>query len=112
MLDDLATLETLLRRYGQDYQASVVAATRHAWRTDRPLALERLAGPDWWEAPDSVAAVDLAVAGGFSPAARADHDRFLQALLRVHEQMTRAGARNPRAGLLVAEFRKWLASGM
>ena len=108
----LAEIEDLLHRYGQDYQASVVAATRHAWADDRPLALQRLTSPEWWETPDSVAAVDLAIAGGFSPQARADHDRFLRALIDVYEQMTRAGAINPRAELVVAEFRKWLASGM
>jgi hypothetical protein len=72
----------------------------------------QLTSEEWWGDTDSVAAVDLAIEGGFSPQARRDAASLREALVDLAQGMADRGVRDPTAGIVAAQLRKWLASGI
>ena len=106
----LETIETLLRKYGHVYQANLAEIARTRWAQDPNDACRAVNNADWWDDRDSIAAVDLALDGGFSAQARADGQALRQALIRVYEYMQAYGQHNAEAELMVSQFNKWLTS--
>ena len=64
----------------------------------------------WWGDRDAIAAVDLALSGGFSAAARHDGQRLRAALIEVYATMKGFGEHNDQAELTTSQFRKRLTS--
>lgn len=106
----LTEIETLLRAYGHVYGANLAMIARETFAHDPLAACAALDDPDWWGGRDSIAAMDLALDGGFSPEARADGQRLRAALVEVCSTMKGYGIENEQAEIVTAQFVKWRSS--
>jgi hypothetical protein len=103
----LHTIETLLRDYGRVYEANLAGIAYAGWCSDPHAACRAINCAEWWESADSVAAIDLAVEGGFTPGARRDAQRFRAALTEVLATMLAYGQHNRTGEIVVSQFQKW-----
>jgi hypothetical protein len=108
----LSEIEDLLRRYGHIYQANLAMLAREQLARSPEDACRAVNDDAWWGGSDSIAALDLALSGGFSPEARRDGQRLRSALIEVYKTMKGYGQHNTRAELYTAQFQKWLTSHM
>jgi hypothetical protein len=112
MLAELERIERLLQAYGHVYAANHAAAARTLYRRDPEEAFRFVNGDDWWVGGDSIAAIDLAIDGGFSLRARRDARQLRADLVRLHGLAATRGQGHPTGALVVAQFRKWEASSI
>lgn len=106
----LSLIEDLLRRYGHTYQANLAMIARERLARAPSEACQMLNDPEWWDGSESIAAVDLALSGGFSAEARRDGQSLRAALIEVYATMKGLGEHNAQAELMTSQFRKWLSS--
>jgi hypothetical protein len=106
----LSLIEDLLRRYGHTYHANLAMIAREQFARAPQVACRRLNDDEWWGGSDAVAAVDLALSGGFSAEGRRDGQRLRAALIEVYATMRDYGERNAQAELCTSQFQKWLTS--
>lgn len=107
MLPALRQIEDLLRRYGHAYEANQAAIVGEQFQRDPLAACRMINSDDWWDHRQSVAAIDLAVAGGFTAESRRDALAFRLALIQVFETLQAFGEQNAAGELIVAQFVKW-----
>jgi hypothetical protein len=110
MEDALSTIEELLRKYGHIYQANLAMIAREQFSRCAEDACRRLNDDEWWGGRGSVAAMDLAVDGGFSTESREDGKRLRNALIEVYAAMKACGQVHEQAEIVTAQFNKWLTS--
>jgi hypothetical protein len=108
----LGEIEALLRKYRHIYHANLAEIARQQWRRDPAAACRGLNSAGWWGKDDAVAALDLALDGGFSSEARRDGQALRRALVAVYEQMRAYGEPRAEAQIMVSQFRKWLSSSV
>lgn len=106
----LETAERLLRDYRHHYEANLAAIARERFGHDPAGACRSINTDEWWNSRQSVAAVDLAVNGGFTPQARRDAQRLRQALVEIFTTMLAYGEHNAAGELIVSQFNKWTES--
>jgi hypothetical protein len=106
----LDLLEQLLRQYGHIYEANLAAIARAEFDSDPEAACREINRDEWWNDRRSVAALDLAVDGGFTAPARRDAQALRQALIEVFATMRAYGEHNAAAEIVVAQFHKWIES--
>lgn len=106
----LNQIEYLLRRHDCVYEANSVELARRELATDLEHFWTLLNSDEWWGGPDSISSIDLAIRSGFSQQGREDSRELRRLLIEVHDAMLAQGLENPKALIIVAEFRKWLAS--
>ncbi|MEJ2308804.1 MAG: hypothetical protein P8Z31_07550 [Gammaproteobacteria bacterium] len=112
MLDALHELESLLRKVEQPYHANAVRVALGYALADDERLWASLCSSDWWGDSNSIAAVEPAVLGGFTPEARHDSRRIRELMLSVYNEMQNHCIPPPEAKLMAAQFNKWLASQM
>lgn len=110
MLNALDETEQLLRRYGHVYEANLAAIARADFAQDPPTACRSLNRDEWWNGHRSVAAIDLAVDGGFTAESRRDAQRLCEALVEIFTTMLAYGEHNAAGEIVVSQFRKWQES--
>lgn len=108
----LSLIEDLLRRYGHTYQANLAMIARERFAHSPEEGCRGLNDEEWWGGSDSIAAVDLALSGGFGAEARQDGQRLRAALIEVYAIMKGYGEHNAQAELFASQFQKWLTSHM
>jgi len=106
----LDQVERLLRAYNHVYEANLAAVVREAFAQDPSAACRMLNSDEWWDSRQSVAAIDLAVNGGFTPTARQDAQALRSALIEVFTTMLAYGEKNVAGELIVSQFQKWMES--
>ncbi|MCP5137369.1 MAG: hypothetical protein H6981_11280 [Gammaproteobacteria bacterium] len=106
----LAEIDALLRRNGCHREAEVVVFAARLWARNPIAARDEMNGDDWWHGHHGIAAIDLAIAGGFTRVARDDAQRLRDALIELREHLDAHGLNNDEADLQVRQFRKWAAS--
>jgi hypothetical protein len=106
----LSLVEELLRQYGHPYQANLAMIAREQFARAPQEVCRRLNDEEWWGGSDAIAAVDLALIGGFSAEARRDGQRLRAALIEVYATMKGYGQHNAQAELFTSQFQKWLTS--
>ncbi|MCB1790696.1 MAG: hypothetical protein KDJ24_10400 [Gammaproteobacteria bacterium] len=112
MLRALTTIESLLRAYGHTYEANLAGIAAKLYRTDPAVACQSINSDEWWESSASVAAIDLAVSGGFTPQSRVDAQRLRQSLIEVFTTLLAYGEHNDAGEIIVSQFQKWTESHM
>lgn len=114
--DDLAPLlaqvEALLRRHDCHDEAGQARFAQELWSRDPLAGRAELNGDAWWHGRNGIAAVDLAIAGGFTRAAREDAQTLREHLVALRDHLDAHGLDNEEAALQVRQFRKWTASHM
>ena len=105
----LDQVERLLRTYHHVYGANLAALARATYAQDPRAACRMLNSDEWWDGRQSVAAIDLAVDGGFTPTARQDAQALRRALIEILTTMLAYGEENV-AELIVSQFQKWMES--
>lgn len=110
MLAALQQVETLMRDYGHTYEANLAAIAHEVFTRDPRAACRAINNDEWWENRRSVAAIDLAVDGGFTNEARLDALRLRSALIEIFTTMLAYGEHNDAGELIVSQFRKWQES--
>ncbi len=110
MHDALRQLEELLRRYGHVYEANQAAIARRTFERDPAAACRMMNSGEWWNDTQSIAAIDLAIDGGFTPEARTDAQTLRNALIEVYSIMTTFGEHNDAGEIIVSQFNKWAES--
>lgn len=110
MRQALDQLERLMRQYGHTYEANLAAIARARFMQDPRDACRAINSDEWWHDSRSVAAIDLAVDGGFTPAARRDAQALRQALIEIFTTMRAYGEHNDAGEIMVSQFRKWAES--
>ena len=112
MRQALQQAERLLRGYGRNYEANLVAIALTTFDRDPQAACRAINCDEWWNGTTAVAAVDLAVAGGFTAQSRTDAQDLRQALLVIFTTMRAYGEFNAAGEVVVSQFRKWKKSHM
>jgi hypothetical protein len=110
MEEALRTVENLLRKCGQPYQANLAMIAGEQFARSPTEACCSLNDHEWWSGRDSVAATDLAVDGGFSSEARADGKRLREALIHIYATMKAHGQRHEQGEVVIAQLTRWLGS--
>ena len=110
MRQALDTAEQLLRRHGHVYEANQVAIAGELFALDPAAACRAMNDAGWWDDRQSVASVDLALSGGFTPEARSDARSLRAALIEIYTAMRAYGEHNTSAEIIVSQFRKWRES--
>lgn len=110
MHDALIRVECLLRAYGHVYQANLAAIAVQTFDRDPHHACRLVNSDEWWSGLDSVAAIDLAVDGGFTATARQDALALRRALVEVFTTLRAYGEHNDAGELVVSQFSKWIES--
>jgi hypothetical protein len=106
----LDQVETLLRRYGHAYEANLASIARRQFVQDPQAACRAINTSEWWEDRHSIAAVDLAIDGGFTPQARRDAQDLRSALTLIFTTMLAYGEQNDAGEIVVSQFQKWSES--
>ena len=83
MKQHLTEIEELLRKYEHVYQANLAMTARDAEEREVGTGLRQLDSDEWWGDSDSVAAIDLAITGDFTPEARRDAATFRKLLTEL-----------------------------
>jgi hypothetical protein len=110
MKQHLTEIEALLRKYEHVYQANLAMTARDAEEREAGAGLRQLDSDEWWGDSDSVAAVDLAITGGFTPEARRDAATFRKLLTELYQVMVDHDLHNEKGEIMAAQFKKWLVS--
>ena len=110
MQQALTRIEELLRKYGHIYEANLAAAARVAFERDPKSACHQINNGEWWNDSQSVAAIDLAINGGFTPQARQDARALREALIEMFTTMLAYDEHNETGELVVSQLRKWVES--
>jgi len=110
MQERLLEIELLLRSYGHSYEANLAAIAARRFEQDPLGTCQALNSEEWWNSNRSLAAIDLAINGGFSARSRRDSQVLRRALIAVFTTMLAYGEHNDSAEIMVSQFRKWLAS--
>jgi len=110
MLGVLDQAEQLLRRYGHVYEANLAAIAHRTFAKDPLAACRAINSEEWWDSRDSVAAIDLAVDGGFTADARRDAQSLRRALIEIFMTMRAYGEHNATGEIIVSQFEKWFDS--
>lgn len=110
MHDALLTAEKFLRDAGYVYAANQAAIAAEAFLHDPQKAFRMLNTAEWWGDKESVAAIDLAIDGGFSPQARRDAATLREALIEIFSTMLAYDEHNETGEIIVSQFRKWRES--
>lgn len=110
MRQALADIESLLRRYGHDYEANLATIAARTFDGDPQAGCHAVNTTEWWESAHSVAAIDLAVSGGFTVQARQDAQLLRAALIKVFCTLRAYGERNDTGEIIVSQFQKWAES--
>lgn len=110
MLSALEDVEQLLRRYGHVYEANLAGIGHAAFAEDPRAACRLLNRDEWWNGHRSVAAIDLALDGGFTAEARRDAQKLREALIEVFTTMLAYGEHHEAGEIVVSQFRKWQES--
>ena len=110
MLEALDRTERLLRSYGHVYQANLAAIARAQFTRDPKSACRAINNEEWWDSAASVAAIDLAIDGGFTAQARCDAQALRQALVVIFGTMRAYGEYNSAGEIVVSQFEKWRES--
>lgn len=110
MHDALQHIEDLLRRYDHVYEANQVGIVREAFKRDPETACHMVNSDDWWNDTQSIAAIDLAIDGGFTGDARRDAQALRTALIEVYTTMESYGEHNDAGEIIVSQFNKWVES--
>ena len=110
MVEALERTEELLRNYGHVYEANLAAIAHALFESDPKAACHAINTEEWWDDTSSVAAIDLAVDGGFTAQARRDAQALRQALTEVFATMLAYGENNAAAEIIVSQFEKWRES--
>ncbi|MCB1723585.1 MAG: hypothetical protein KDJ39_07810 [Gammaproteobacteria bacterium] len=106
----LAEIERLLRAYGHTYAANQAEIAAGLFDEDPQAACRSLNTSEWWEGADSVAAIDLAVTGGFTAQSRHDAVVLRQSLVDVFTTLRAYGEHNDAGEIIVSQFQKWMES--
>jgi len=106
----LSRVETLLRNYGHTYEANLAAIAVRQFERDPKAACRTINSSEWWEGSDSIAAVDLAIDGGFTADARRDARGLRSALTVIFATMLAYGENNDAGEIIVSQFQKWAES--
>jgi hypothetical protein len=110
MRQALEQVESLLRDYGHVYEANLAAIAQATFERDPEAACRGINTEEWWNGADSLAAVDLAVEGGFTAQSRQDAMAYRAALSEIFDTMLASGERNEAGEIIVSQFRKWRES--
>jgi hypothetical protein len=110
MQQALAQIEQLLRSYGHTYEANLAAIARSAFERDPRAACQTLNSEEWWSSSRSLAAIDLAMDGGYTARSRQDSHALRLSLIEIFTTMRAYGEHNESAEILVSQFHKWLES--
>ena len=110
ILEALERTEELLRNYGHAYEANLAVIARALFERDPKAACHAINTEEWWDKATSVAAIDLAVDGGFTAQARRDAQALRQALTEIFGTMLAFGEHNTTAEIIVSQFEKWRES--
>ena len=110
MKQHLIEIEALLRKYEHVYHANLAMTLRDAEEREPGAGLRQLDSDEWWGDSDSVAAIDLAITGGFTPEARRDAAPFRRLLTELYQVMVDHDLHNEKGEIMAAQFRKWLVS--
>jgi hypothetical protein len=110
MQQALEQIEQLLRGYGHTYEANLAAIARNAFERDRKAACRALNSDEWWSSSRSLAAIDLAMDGGYTTRSRQDSQALRRSMIEIFTIMRAYGEHNESAEILVAQFHKWLGS--
>lgn len=103
-------LETLLRKYQHVYQANLAMTAGEAEQRAPGSGIQQMDSEEWWGNSKSVAAIDLAIDGGFTPESRRDAAALRKALVELYQLMADQGLSNDQGEIMAAQFKKWLAS--
>jgi len=114
MQEHLDRIELLLRQHGFVYQANLVDIVTETLRRDSDAAFAALQSDEWWGDHESIAAIDLGIAGGFTPEARRDGQMLREALVAVFRELQRecGDLSDDHMDLVARHFHKWSLSGM
>lgn len=110
MLAALNRIEQLLRDHGHTYHANLAGIAAALYATDPHAACRAINSDEWWQGADSLAAIDLALSGGFTARARRDAHALRLALIEVFTTLLAHGEHNEAGEIVVSQFRKWLES--
>lgn len=110
MQEALVQIEQLLRSYGHTCEANLAAIARSAFERDPSAACPALNSEEWWSSRHSLAAIDLAIDGGFTARSRQDSKALRRSLIKIFTTMRAYGEHNDSAEILVSQFHKWLES--
>ena len=110
MQQALTLVEELLRGYGHTYEANLAAIARSVFDQDPKAACHEINSSEWWSDSQSVAAIDLAIDGGFTPQSRQDARSLRQALIEIFTTMLAYDEHNEAGELIVSQLRKWMES--
>lgn len=105
-------IERLLRHHGFVYQANLAGIAAATYTRSPREAYPVLLSDEWWGDRGSIAAVDLAVAGGFTPEARRDGQALRAALVAVFGELREVVDTDEHTALIARHFHKWSVSGM
>ncbi|MGV6859595.1 MAG: hypothetical protein ACWA5X_11545 [bacterium] len=110
MKQALHQIETLLRQYQHPYEANLAAIVREQAKTDILKACQLLDSDEWWADRDSIASIDLAIEGGFSPESRKHAQTLRHSLTTLAAHMEHHHIHNEEATLTASQFNKWEVS--
>lgn len=108
----LARIAALLRQYEYITEANLAEWLQQQSIEDLPAVCKLMNNSDWWGEKDSIAAIDLALDGGFNRQAREDGQALRRALIELYEIMKSNGEANSQGELVISQFNKWLTSHM
>jgi hypothetical protein len=110
MQEALEKAERLLRSYGYDYEANLATIALALFAKDPLAACRSINTAEWWESAQSLASIDLAVSGGFTPQSRRDAQALREALIEIFTTLRAYGEHNEAGEIIVSQFRKWMES--
>jgi hypothetical protein len=110
MREALDQVERLLRDYGHNYEANLAAIARAAFERAPRAACRAINADEWWNGSRSLAAIDLAIEGGFTAQARRDAHDLRRALAEIFATMRASGEGNEAGEIVVSQFNKWIES--
>lgn len=110
MQQALEQIEQLLRSCGHTYEAKLAAIARNAFERDRKAACRALKSNEWWSSSRSLAAIDLAMNGGYTTRSRQDSQALRRSMIEIFTTMRAYGEHNESAEILVSQFHEWLGS--
>lgn len=108
----VSAVALLLERAGHDEAAERLRPLVDMARRDPHTCLSWLHAEDWWEGPGSLAVAATAPAEGYGRTARETQRLLREGVIHLYEHLASEGYGNHRGTLLVANLRKWNASGM
>lgn len=110
MRQALEQVERLLRDYGHVYEANLAAIACATFERDPGAVCRDINSEEWWNNTGSLAAIDLAVEGGFTAKARRHAQAYRAALSEIFETMLASGEQNEAGEIIISQFHKWMES--